>query len=584
MELMERRISALRECSFIPLYFRPLVSSPPAAEFFSEGSFKAVGIDGSQSTEERLEMLLFYVCAAAYSCSFEVSSEIEIHASTAERDEALTVSSCIPLWMEDVVEVNPRALYAFSDFEFKRSIESIPNSLMTLAELHIALKALANDDVKVVLLDRLISGTYGPSSRDLRRLIMKGSSALEEIATPYGNLSLLDLRLALRLGDGSLTVPARSVHGAYALIKLLIEAKRRGEEGLTPSDVKSKLRVSKDAASSFIKMLRKIDKEHGHKLLEEGDRLSVKSEVMDYWRRVSYALEVLFNHLFEQDEEHPLLIHERWLTTLDLNAMTAISLIKLLVEARRRRKLVLGIAKDTNATDFLRSAMPILELKRRGDFRRTAPLRSDRAFLTILSASRCSELPTPWRTIEYDYCYSTMRPHVDLGLPGVEAIAARKVVFHEQLIVKGYFQLRSSPHDSSVRSPVFVYDRPFYPEFDGGHVVSIVCLEGGRNAKPWEVRAFTESEERSLIGDLALAFLSRSDNPAVIEGLGYNQLLLLADKYVKALSRQAKSMLRGVADLDLVAVARKYKAFFAARRFRDLRSEAEHMRERVGGV
>ncbi len=587
IELMEKRVKTLREGGFSSSYFKPLTQSPKAELFFGRGCFKAVGIDGSEATEERLEMLLFYVCAAAYSCTFEVTDGLKVDISEATREDALTVSSCIPLWLEDVVEVNPYSAYAYSDVEFKRSIESIPNSLMMLAELHLALKALGSSEVRAVILDRLLSGTYSPSARDLRRLLLKGASALEQIDTPHGKLSLLDLRLASRLGDGSFKVPIRGVHGAYALVKLLIEAKRRGEGGIPPSEVKDKLGVGEDAAQSFIKLLVKINEAHGNQLLEESEHvLSVREGVLGYWDRVSYALTWLFHHLFEQEEEHPLMINEQWLTTLDLNAMAAISMVKLVVEALRRRVLLIGIAKDTNATDFLRSVIPILEFsKGRGYHQQLPPLRSDRAFLTILSAAKCDELPTPWRTIEYDYCYSTMHPFSAEEFPEANAIAARRVVFPEQLFIKGYFQLRSSSLDNSVRSPVFVYDRPFYPEFDEDHVSSVFCVEGWRKKmKVWCVEAFTEADDRSLLGDIVLGLLSQSDNPAVIEELGHNHLLFLADKYVKALSKQARRMLKGVADLDLVAVARKYKAFFAARRFRDLRSEAEYVRERASGV
>jgi hypothetical protein len=41
-------------------------------------------------------------------------------------------------------------------------------------------------------------------------------------------------------------------------------------------------------------------------------------------------------------------------------------------------------------------------------------------------------------------------------------------------------------------------------------------------------------------------------------------------------------MIKGVADMELGSVARRYKAYFASRRFRDIRLEAERLREAKG--
>jgi hypothetical protein len=56
--------------------------------------------------EERLEMLLFYICAAGYSCVFDVSeSGIKFHVDDIERDASLSFSTAIPLWFEDISSI-----------------------------------------------------------------------------------------------------------------------------------------------------------------------------------------------------------------------------------------------------------------------------------------------------------------------------------------------------------------------------------------------------------------------------------------------------------------------------------------------
>src|SRR5437016_8240056 len=43
-----------------------------AREYFGDGEHEAVGIDGSMDFDERLQMILFYANATAYSCPFRV--------------------------------------------------------------------------------------------------------------------------------------------------------------------------------------------------------------------------------------------------------------------------------------------------------------------------------------------------------------------------------------------------------------------------------------------------------------------------------------------------------------------------------
>lgn len=88
-------------------------------------------------------------------------------------------------------------------------------------------------------------------------------------------------------------------------------------------------------------------------------------------------------------------------------------------------------------------------------------------------------------------------------------------------------------------------------------------------------------ERRSQVDDLVLLILSACDNPEVLEAYGHNQLLYLADKFVKREVQLMKGLLRGVVDLELTPLARKEKVFSIARRFRDLRAESESARRQT---
>ena len=98
-----------------------------AQEFFGRGEHVATGIDGSMDFDERLQMILFYANATAYSCPFTVGSRIAFDLESARRDSRLGASAAVPLWAEDlssVVSSEPEI-----DIKLKQSMERIPNTI-----------------------------------------------------------------------------------------------------------------------------------------------------------------------------------------------------------------------------------------------------------------------------------------------------------------------------------------------------------------------------------------------------------------------------------------------------------------------
>ncbi|MBS7615210.1 hypothetical protein KEJ18_05720 [Candidatus Bathyarchaeota archaeon] len=148
----------------------------------------------------------------------------------------------------------------------------------------------------------------------------------------------------------------------------------------------------------------------------------------------------------------------------------------------------------------------------------------------------------------------------------------------ERQFVKGYFQLRQFKSDSAVRSPTFLYDRFHIPEVDNGFDSEITVLERGRKTV---IRPYWEGKDENPLDTFILCLLSKCDNPEIMEAIGHNQLLYLADKAVKNEVKMMKGLLRGVADLELGTLSRKQKIFTIARRFRDIRRETEGAREKA---
>jgi len=300
--------------------------------------------------------------------------------------------------------------------------------------------------------------------------------------------------------------------------------------------------------------------------------IGIHQDAKNFWTRteemtLQYA-ERIFNP--DQNVQHPLMIRDNnWLSVIDLNALNLFLLQMVMHEASKRRILIIGVAKDTTSTDFTRSALP-LELK--GKTKADLPgLKSDKALLTIISTVNADKIATPWRTFSYDAAHTTM------VLDDDELKAARGKISRELFFVRQYFQLRTFTRDTEIRAPVFLFDRPYNSEYDEPYVQSYHAKEKFESTT---VRLFMEpSFKRSLIDDLCLLILSRSDNPEVLEAYGHNQLLYLADKFVKHEVQMTKGLLRGLVDLELTPLARRQKVFSIARRFRDLRAESESARK-----
>ncbi|MEM3047534.1 MAG: hypothetical protein QW057_10735, partial [Candidatus Bathyarchaeia archaeon] len=314
----------------------------------------------------------------------------------------------------------------------------------------------------------------------------------------------------------------------------------------------------------------------GALLADASSRLVLNADVKRYWERAFEACSGIARDIF-YGSRHPFQLPSgRWVTVLDLNIVSLLLFHALLDEAERNHVLIVGVAKDTGATEFSRAVIPFYAAS--GGIRPVGPLpslKNDRAFLTALSATNAEWVSAPWRSVAYDACFTTLVHCEDSSRP---LRAARKVISRERMFTRAYFQLRSLRGDPSVRSPLFLYERPYDPALDAGLTRRVEALERGGATT---VDLFLEGQELSTLDNMVLYVLSRSDNPEVLEALGHNQLLYLADRAAKAEVKAMKGVLRGVADLHLGTLARKRKVFSIMRRYRDLRGESEAARGRA---
>jgi len=571
-ELFRKRVSSLRNRTE---YIEPLrtldlkEASGLAVDFFGEGTHQAAGIDGSMDFDEVLELLLFYVCASGYSTTFNVESQgISFDLTRATRIPSLSMSAAVPLWEEDLSNLLETTGTGEFDPDLRRSRERIPFALMTMAELRMALEIVRSGEYRLLFLDRPLSGTFPGLNRDATLLLARRKSGLVGIETKAGRLRLVDIFLAVGLGSARNWVSPRGESLAYAAVKTIIEHGR-----MTREDLGKALHLSEGELHYLIQRLVNLNRLLADELLEVSDSdLKIKEGLSGYWPRVVEASVQVVSKVFK-DSKHPLLDDRgKWLSVLDLNTVNLFLIHALAQEASDRNVLIIGIAKDTSATEYTRAALPYL-LSKKNVGSKPPEIKSDKAFLTILSAVNSDAIPPPWRTPAYDACFTTLFWDLEDKIP---LKPARKVVSREQMYMRSYFQLRSFAGDPAVRSPVFLYDRLFMPERDK-EISELKITERGRGAT---LRPFIESDQFSEIDNLILYLLSLSDSSEVMEAYGHNQLLYLADKYVKAEIWQMKGLLRGVVELELTPLARREKVFTVARRFRDLRAASERARKK----
>ena len=554
--------SGRRDLSALTVPVDSRAAEKTALEIFGRGEHVATGIDGSMDFDERLQMILFYANATAYSCPFTVGEHLRFDLTSVHRDTKLAASAAVPLWAEDLSSVISSEPEIGIDLE--HSMERIPNCFMTLGELYLAY--LSCEKAKLVFLDRPMSGTYSTLARDARLMLKRADNRLGKWSSDH-SLSSLDAYLAVNLGSPSMALPTRPRYLPFAIVRSLIES---------PGSV-AELSVRLGAAESETRRaatrLTKLDKQRNGEILADSSEshLQLRDEVAGYWDRV-ISLSLQYAKDVFSRSRHPLALKgDEYLTILDVNAVAFFILEGVLQKARERGRLLIGIAKDTTATDVARSVLPFASAEGFVKLGSPAPmLKNDRAFLAILSAENPGIL-TPWRTMGYDGAFSTM---VELDH---ELHSARKVVSREQLFVRSYFQLRTLKSDRSVRSQVFLFDRAFDPRYDKGSVRRFSVKE---NSGPTRIDGYFEGNDMSELSNLALYILSVNDNPEVFEAFGHNQLLYLADKAVKAEVRMLRSSLRGVADLRVGGVTSRRKIFGLVTPYRQQRAEAEHARMR----
>lgn len=553
-------------------------ASSAAKALFKSQDVDFLAIDGTLARDQQLDMIIFYAGSFGYQGRLAFSDTGVAFGETSACQGAASISSAIPIYEENQTSISGEPTEGGVEVDPER----VPNALMHLSEYYLAVKKVQSDPkIKVVLMDRTLAGDVGHLVWSVKDHLDSGLSILLSLETPHGKVTGLDLELARMLHPNrKLRIPVpRSQFIKYAAIQSLFAQAKPLHE----SDLLLKLGMPADRLEKLRRELRRLDEDYAPFTGEKGFRLVPGAE--NYWERVFHAAMKVADHIFDTPAGgHPLIYTNgkttKWITTGDLEYITLIMVYALLRMAWEQGILVIGLIKDTMAHELVKTIIPLLKsaemLKVEGfipDFN------SDKALLQTFSVINSKNVKSPWRTIEFDVCFRTMAPDEDFTLGKGEARvrgAYKNVVSDERLFVKSYIQLWQSTEDPSIRSHVFSYDRPCYPDFDRPGELKLHHRDGTADEI---IEPIINFQKDSPVSHLVMAILHSMAQETIPEALGHNYPLFLADKKAKVILDGTRKAYLATVALEVTKSQFDQQVLFN-QKFRDFRSEIEWARKK----
>ena len=574
------KMAALKDCgpeirALLRFGVDPSAASSTAKRFFGTDSVGYLAIDGTNSVDQELDLIVFYVGAFAYAGTVTFhEGGVEVSAPSAA-DDGLSASAAIPLSEEDAAQVFGQKRESGVEVDQER----LPNALMHVAEYYLAYRGVSGDSTrKIVLLDRTLAGDVAHLVWSTRDFIRDRQCVLEGVDTPSGRVTALDLELArMLLPNLELSTPApRSQLLKFAAVLALFSG-----ESLTAAELVDRLGADPKWAGKLNEDLMELDKRFGG-FEQTSPAFRLKPGTSAYWERVLAATLAVAKHVFAPKEGHPLRVKkgvsERWVTADDLDFMVLVLIRAITRKAWSDGILPLGFIKDTNAFELVKSVVPILDhaglIKSAGGF---PNFNSDKMLLQTNSVVNAPDIPTPWYTIEIDAAFRTVAP-LDghhLAAAGVRVNGAfENVIYQERIYLKSYIQLWSSWSTPSVRSHVFTYDRPVYSGHDHWDEVTLFNKDGPAEVKIHPVLHFQRGSD---LTNMVMAMLTEMGKEVIPEALGHNYPLFLADKKAKSILEETRQAYLGAVAIEMAKSDLDQQVLFS-RRFRDYRSQIEGRR------
>ncbi len=565
------------------------IAKETAEKFFGKKKISFVAIDGTQSQDQQLDMLIFYAGAFGYTGQLEFLEKGCSCGEILDANNVTNISAAIPIHEEDASNVAGE----ITEGGIEVDPERLPSILMQFAEYYMAVNSLnENPDLKLVILDRTLAGEVGHLVWSVGELLNENRSILLGIDTEFGIVSPLDLELARMLHPNeTLQIPtARSHFIKYAAINKLISLLENDSTSFGYDELLSKIGGKPQRLEKLVKDLTTFNELFSflREDVHANNHVAIKASTSGYWQRVFSAAMKVGHHIFDTPhDEHPLIYEnhdgnankeKKWITSADLEFMTLIMIYALVRLAWEKNVLVIGLIKDTAAAELTKTIVPILQNAHKIKIGKLPNFNSDKQLLQISSIINGQLVKTPWRTLEFDSCFRTVAPILDSKYSKNNQArvkgAYKNVISAERMFVKSYIQLWQSQSELTVRSHVFSYDRPCYPFLDVQGELLLHHLDGNVVE---EIRPMIHFDKDSEISHLVMDILCSMALEVIPEALGHNYPLFLADKKAKCILGEMKSSYLSTVAFEMANSEFDQQVLYEEQ-FRDFRSRVENSR------
>ncbi len=565
--------------------------------FFASDKVRFAAIDGTEYSRSFFDMVLFF--GGAYAATGTVEFHKDAPPSVKYDDcilrEGCGISSCVPLFINQVVEVDQTFFTEEGGLSRPLADEEVINNsrianwIMTFAEFYLAylFASNRNPDTKIILMDRSLSNThysvlYDTSKRRLWKLC--AILGFEVDGKPLDEEDLLLARHRVVNTELSLP-PARGDYLKSSIVFLL----ERSETPLTPRQICSMLGVNEKNNKRVERYLNSLAVKGV--LVEKKGKYWLAEKYRDSWARVRRLVEAIGERLFFEDvegeEDNKMWVmlggERRILTTLDFAFLTLFAQHMLIEECWRNKKLLVGITKDTYASTFKNHVIPVCHHAR---LFKEVPSQevlsrlpnTDRMLLQSFSLSFWEDVKPPWALIEHDSIFPTIIPDKNRGVGYVLGVWRNKTAI-ERLFLRSYVQLANGKRNPLLRSNVLLIDRLVYPEFDLRDETTLSLINVySQCEEPIGVIIYRSKKVENSLQNLLLCVLTSMTTSSIPEVFGHNKPLFIADKVAKYHYSQFKRIIDSTE--NWVANNRELRSFtFYMSSFREKRAQFEQARK-----
>ncbi len=575
-----------------------------AKRFLGSDKVEFAAVDGTEYTRPLFDMVIFFggSYAARGTIEFKKDKPPKVEYATRFLEQGRGISSCIPLYVNKVVEVD-KSLSPMLELEPTRislikplTDESIANNssiaswIMAFSEIYLAYKLASEpeENIKILFLDRSLTCMQSSLMYDTsRRKRWKTHGALFGYEIDGESIDMNDLAFGRhRILNKDLGTPSpRGDYLRYSIIYLL-----EGKDSHSSfNEICRELSVKDEKRRS--RVLRYIKKSVKENYLEEkAGKYKVNSKYKTSWQRLKKLVNIIGKQLFEEIvDKNPLQVKKGdkfdWLTTQDIAFLTLFCIYMLVEECWNRKILLLGITKDTASRDFKNHVIPVFVNQRiwkhvvDQDKLRDVP-NTDRMFLQSISLFNYQKVKVPWSLVEYDSAFRTIIPDLKKRM-GYVSGAIRNRIIPERLFVKSYIQLSQAKSDPQLRSNVLFIDRLVYPDFDLKKELRVSFKQDyGGATEPIDVIVFRDKNMDNEVQNLVMIMLEAMTSPSIPEVFGHNKPLFIADKVAKWHYGQARKII----DTTGRWIINRHdlrKFVFYMSTFRERRSQIESARREI---